>query len=114
MVLAWLINGSLFLFLAWAVVFTLLNKRRSRSLRNTRQLLISRMSGLVISTMLLGIQAILQPQVRYRIAEEQKEEASKDEDGKEPPGGKLFHRQLKKIREGEIPDHPTVKLDSKS
>lgn len=110
MLFACLINAFLFLFIAWTAVYMLLYKRRRRLQRNTRQLLISPISGLVMSTMLLGIQAILQPEVRYRITEERKEVAFEDENGKEPPGGKLFHHQLQRIREGEFSENLTVKL----
>ena len=112
MVFACLVNGFVVLFVAWAAAYMLLHRRRRRSQRG-RNLLISPMSGLVISAMLLRIQAILQPEVRYRIAEEQKEVAPEDENGKEPPGGKLFHHQLQKIRKGEGPKNLTVKLTSK-
>lgn len=111
MFLAWLINGFLVLFVAWAVAYMLLHKHRRRSKQTTRHLLISPMSGLVMSAMLLGVQVILQPQVRYRITERHEEVASEDDDGKEPHGGKLFHRQLKNIREGESPNNLTVKMN---
>lgn len=111
MLFACVINGFMFLFVAWAAAYMLAYKRRRRLQRNTRQLLISPMSGLVMSTMLLGIQAILQPQVRYQITEQQREVTPEGENGKEPPGGKLLHEQLQRIRDGETAGILTVKLD---
>ena len=58
--------------------------------------------------MFLGFQAIVQPEVRHRIVEEQKEEST---DGDEPPGGRLFHQQLRQIRDGEEPEELTVRID---
>lgn len=113
MFLACLVNGFVVLFVAWAAAYMLLHKRRRKSQGTRRNLLISPMSGLVMGAMLLSIQAILQPQVRHVITEEQKEVAPEDEDGQEPPGGQLFHHQLQKIRKGESPKNLTVKVPPK-
>jgi hypothetical protein len=110
MVLAWVINGFCALLLGWAAMYMLRRSRVRRKARQvTRELLVSPMSGLVMIGMLLGFQAIVQPQVRHRITEEQKEEAFEDEG--EPTGGMLFHLQLRQIRKGEEVGNLTVKLD---
>jgi hypothetical protein len=54
-----------------------------------------------MGAMMLGMQAIVQPQVRHVIAEQQKEDAPDDDSGEPPPGGRLFHQQLRRIRRGE-------------
>ncbi len=115
MVLARLVNGF-FGFFALLVIsaaaYMLCHRRRDRKARETgRELVISPMSGLVMGAMLLGFQSIVQPQVRHRIAEEQKEEAFEDENGHEPPGGMLLHLQLRQIRKGEDPGDLTVHVD---
>jgi uncharacterized membrane protein YGL010W len=111
MVLAWLVNGFFALLVAWAAAYMLFQGRRGRKVRRTtRELVISPMSGLVMGAMLLGFQAIVQPEVWHRVAEEQKEEALEDESDNEPSGGMLFHRQLRQIRKGEDIEHLTVRV----
>ena len=112
MVLACLVNifAALLLVCAAAYMLRLISTRR-KARQATRELVISPMSGLVMGAMLLGFQAIVQPQVRYRMTEEQKEEALEDEGGHEPPGGMHFHLQLQQIRKGEHVGDLTVKVD---
>ena len=83
---------------------------RRKAQRTTRELLVSPMSGLVAGAMLLGFQSLVQPEVRHRIVVEQKEEALEDADGNPPPGGRLFHEQLRKIRRGEDIDGLTIQI----
>jgi hypothetical protein len=113
MVLACLVNIFAALLLVGAVAYLLrLISTRRKAGEATCELVISPTSGLVIGAMLLGFQAIVQPQVRYRMTEEQKEEAFEDGGGDEPPGGRLFHRQLRQIRKGENIGVLTVKAES--
>lgn len=109
MVLAWVANCFVVLFIVWAAVHMLLERRRGRKSR--RELVISPMSGLVMGAMLLGLQAIVQPQARHAIIEEQKEEGLENEGGEEPPGGRLFHLQLQQIRRGEDVEALTARVD---
>ena len=112
MVLAWLVNGLFALLVISAAAYVLCHRRRGRKAREaTRELVISPMSGLVMSAILLGLQSIVQPQVRHRIAEEHKEDAFEDEYGHEPPGGTLLYLQLRQIRKGEDPGDLTVHID---
>ena len=112
MVLACLVNILLALLLVCAAAYMLRRLHPRRKARQARrELVISPMSGLVMGAMLLGFQAIVQPQVRYRISEEQKKEAFEDEGGHEPAGGMLFHLQLQQIRKGENVGDLTVKVD---
>jgi hypothetical protein len=112
MVLAWLINGFLALFVISAAAHMFRQGRRDRKARRTtRELRISPMSGLVMGAMLLGFQAIVHPQVRNMIVEEQREEAFKDE-GENEPIDMLFRRDLRRIRKGEDIDHLTVRAGS--
>lgn len=99
MVLAWVANGFVVLFIVWAAAHMLLERRRSRKSR--RELVISPLSGLAMGAILLGLRAIVQPQARHAIVEEQKEAAFEDEGGDEPPGGRLYHLQLQRIQRGE-------------
>ena len=111
MVLAWLINGFLALFVISALGYMFRQGRRDRKARRTtRELRISPMSGLVMGAMLLGFQAIVHPQVRNMIVEEQKEEAFKDE-GDNEPIALLFRHHLRQIRKGQDIDHLTVRVD---
>ena len=111
MVLAWLVNGFLALFVIWAAASMLRQSWGRKARRKTRELVVSPTSGLFIGAILLGFQAIVQPQVRHLIAEEQKEEDVRDESGHKPPGGMLFHLQLRQIRKGEDPGDLTVQID---
>jgi hypothetical protein len=109
MVLAWMVNAFVTFFIVWAAAHMLLKQRRGRKSR--RELVISPMSGLAMGAMLLGLQAIVQPQARHAIIEEQKEEAFDDEGGGEPPGGRAYYLQLQRIRRGEDVRDLTVKVD---
>lgn len=87
---------STFAFVIHACLWMLRQKRR----RRTRDLVISPLSGLTMGAVFLGFQAILNPDTQYVIAEQLKEHADEDESGAEPPGGRLFHEQLRQIRAG--------------
>ncbi|MGC2636826.1 MAG: hypothetical protein WA294_06585 [Acidobacteriaceae bacterium] len=110
MVFAWMVNACAIGFLlggGWWMV----RQRRRRLRRPAKDLVISPMAGLAMGAMLLGVQAILQPQVRHVIAEEQEERSVDDANGEEPPGGRLFHEQLRRIRHGDDVACVTVRLD---
>lgn len=111
MVLAWLVNGFFVLLVISAAAYMVHQRRSQRARKATRELVLSPLSGLVLGAVLLGLQAIVQPQVRHMIAEEQKEQALEDENGLEPPGGAFFHRQLRQIRRGEDTSDLTVQVD---
>lgn len=83
--------------------------RRKRRLP-TRDLVISPLSGLAMGALFLGFQAILNPDTQYVIAEQLKEHADEDESGAEPPGGRLFHEQLRQICAGADVDVLTVRI----
>lgn len=69
------------------------------------------MSGVVLGAMLLGFQQFYQPQVRHLLAEEEREDALADDDeGDEPPGGRLLHEQLRQIRAGREVESLTVQI----
>jgi len=73
---------------------------RQRRRRLARDLVISPRSGLAMGALFLGLQAILNPDTEYVIAEQIKERADEDESGAEPLGGRFFHQQLRRIRRG--------------
>ena len=85
------------MFVVHACVWMVRQRRRRRC---ARELVVSPLSGLAMGAVLLGFQAILNPDTLYVITEEIKEHADEDESGAEPPGGWLFHRQLRQIRRG--------------
>ena len=105
MMAAWVVNGCMALFIVWGCVSML---RRGR--RKSGGLVISPMAGLALGAMLTGLQAIVHPQVRHLIAEQQEEKSVEDE-GSEPLGGREFHAQLKRIRSGKMVDGVTVRVD---
>jgi hypothetical protein len=99
--------------LALGTVYALGHRhQRRKAQRTTRELVISPLSGLVLGAMLSGFQAIVQPESRHRIVQEQKEENLDDPTGHEPPGGRLFAQQLKRIRQGEEVEELNVRLNS--
>ncbi len=106
MFLAWMANGCVAMFVLWVCVY-LLRQRRKKARRRTGELVVSSMAGLAMGAMLLGLQEIVQPQVRHMIVEEQKETSVDDENG-EPLGGRLFHEQLRRIRSGDVVEELTV------
>ena len=83
-------------FVVQACVWMWRQKRR----RPTRDLVISPRSGLAMGALFLGLQAILNPDTQFVIAERIKEHVDEDESGAEPLGGRLFHEQLRQIRRG--------------
>ena len=109
MFLAILVNGCVFVSLIWAAVRMMRQRRESR--RHPRDLIISTRAGLAMGAMMLGMQAIVQPQVRHAIVEQQKEDAPDDDSGEPPPGGRLFHQQLRRIRSGEEVDALILRVD---
>jgi len=88
-----------------AATFHILRRRTAKQGR--RALAISRMSGLVIGAMLISFQAIVQPEARGRIVEQQKE----DDTGAGLPGSEVFRRQLGQIQKGEDVETLTVQRD---
>jgi hypothetical protein len=112
MVLACILTGFLAFIVALAAVNTLRARGRvRRARRTTRELIISPLSGLVLGAVLIGFQAILQPENRHRVVEEQKEESPDDQSGDEPPGGRLFVQQLQQIRKGAEVKELVVRLN---
>lgn len=105
MFFAVVINGAIVLALVWAVV----HMRRQRQQKQHRELMISRLSGLALGSMVLGFQAIVQPQVQHMIVEEQQEDSVDDENG-QPLGGRAFYDQLRRIRSGEEVEELTVRV----
>jgi hypothetical protein len=86
-------------------------RRRRIAREHPHDLVISTRAGLALGAMFLGFQQIVQPQVRHVIAEQEKEDMDEEGNGEEePPGGRLFHQQLRKIRRGEEVDELTVKI----
>lgn len=112
MVVAWIVNGCALLFVVWAFAWLRRRRRVRKAEEESRELVISPMAGLVLGAMFLGFQAFYQPQIRHMIAEEQKEESLEDESGGEPPGGRAFQEQLRRIRAGEDVGALTLQVDS--
>lgn len=111
MVFAIFVYLGVVVFLIWAVAQMARQRRIRRD--HPRDLVLSSRAGLAPGAMFLGFQEIVQPQVRHVIAEEQKEDRDDDANGEdEPPGGRLFHQQLRKIRNGEEVEEPTVKVSA--
>lgn len=101
MVLARILIGFLAFALVLIATYALSTRRqKQRAQRNPRELVISSMSGLALGAMFAGFQAILQPETRHRIVEEQREESFQDQSGIEPEGGWLLVQQLQQIRKG--------------
>lgn len=108
MLLVWIANAGVVLFVVGACRHLLRQRRRRREWRG--ELLVSPRANLVVSSMLMEFQAFYQPQVRHVLVELQKEESEDDENGEGPPGGRLFHRQLRRIRNGEEVEELTVEI----
>jgi hypothetical protein len=88
-------------------------RRRRIAREHPHDLVISTRAGLAIGAMFLGFQQIIQPEVRHVIAEQEKEDMDEEGNGEEePPGGRLFHQQLRRIRRGEEVEELTVRLNS--
>ena len=85
--------------------------RRRRAQRCTRELIVSPLSGLVLGAMFAGFESIVQPESRHRVVEEQKEDNLDDQRSPEPPGGRLFHQQLRRIRQGREVEGLLVRSD---
>lgn len=77
-------------------------RRRRIAREHPHDLVISTRAGVALGAMFLGFQQIVQPEVRHVIAEQEKEDMDEDGNGEdEPPGGRSFHQQLRRIRRGE-------------
>lgn len=101
------LSGFFILCLALGVFYFRRHKRRGMPARNKRELAVSRMSGLAMGAMLLGLQAVVSPESRPAIVEHQRE----DETENKLRGGSVLRRQLRQIRKGEDSDALTVRLD---
>lgn len=110
MFLAWIANAGVLIFLVWSCAY-LVRQRRSKARRQTRELMVSPLAGIALGAMLLGFQAVVQPDVRHMIVEMQKEDQVDDENGDGLLGGRLFHDQLRRIRNGEEVEELTVRID---
>jgi hypothetical protein len=87
-------------------------RRRRIAREHPRDLVISSRAGLALGAMFLGFQQIVQPEVRHVIAELEKEDMDDEGNGEEePPGGRHFHQQLRRIRRGEEVEELIVRLD---
>lgn len=96
-----------------AVASTLSKRsRRRRTQRSTRELIVSPLSGVVLGAMFAGFQAIVQPESRHRVVEEQKEDNLDDQSSPEPLGGRFLHQQLRQIRQGKEVEELVVRSDS--
>lgn len=111
MIFAWILDLGVVLFVVWAARSIVRQRRKREAQRNSQHLVISPLSGLAIGTMMLELQAIYQPQVRHTMVEMQKEDSVDDESGEEPPGGRVFQGQLRRIRNGAVVDELTVRTD---
>ncbi len=107
MVLVLSFSGFFILCLALGVFYFRRHKWRGTAAQNKRELVVSRMAGLTMGAMLLGLQAVVSPESRPAIVERQRE----DETENELPGGSVLRRQLRQIRKGEDIDALTVRLD---
>jgi hypothetical protein len=88
-------------------------RRRRIRREHPHDLVVSTRAGLAVGAMFLGFQEIIQPQVRHMIVEMENEDMDEEGNGEEePPGGRLFHQQLRRIRRGEEVGELTVRLDS--
>ena len=110
LVFAWVANG-LALLLVVAAYRHLFRERRRRAQKGRHELMVSRMAGLAMGAMLLGLQAIVQPEARHMLVEEQKEKSVDGQDGAVPLGGRMFHEQLRRVRNGEEVEGVTVRMD---
>jgi hypothetical protein len=110
MVFVWVVNVCVLGGVVWAGV-QLARARKRRRQNGRRELVISSLSGLAMGAMLLGLQAIVQPEARHAIVEEQKEESVDDENG-EPLGGRLLYEQLLRVRRGEEVEVLTLMMQS--
>lgn len=108
MVFTLVVNACMAVFVAWAAARIVRQRKRKKT--RPRELVVSSLSGVALGAMLLGFQEIVQPQVRHMIVEEMREEAVIDENG-EPPGGRVFHEQVRRIRAGEPVDDVTVRME---
>ena len=106
-----IVAKGLALLLVVAACRHFVRERRRRAQKNRGELMVSRMAGLAMGAMLLGVQAILQPEARHMLVEEQKEDSVDDEEAGEPLGGRAFHDQLRRVRHGEEVEELTVRLD---
>jgi hypothetical protein len=98
--------------LALAGVYVLGKRsRRRKAPGNNRGLTVSPLAGLVLGAMFSGFQAILQPESRHKVTEEQKEDDFGGDGGLEPPGGRRFHQQLRNIRQGAEVEELVVRTD---
>jgi hypothetical protein len=87
-------------------------RRRRIAREHPHDLVISTRAGLALGAMFLGFQEIVQPQVRHVIAEQEREDLDEEDNGvEEPPGGRLFHQQLRRIRHGEEVEELTVRIN---
>jgi hypothetical protein len=87
---------------------------RHKAERSSRELAVSPLSGLVLGAMLTGFQAILQPESRPPITEEQREEGLDRQSDCEPPDGWLLAEQLRQVRRGNDVEKLTVRASSSS
>lgn len=111
MLFAILVHLGILVSLVSAVRVMLRRRRIARE--HPHDLVVSTRAGLALGAMFLGFQQIVQPEVRHVIAEREKEDMDEEGNGEEePPGGRLFHQQLRKIRRGEEVSELTVRISA--
>jgi hypothetical protein len=90
-------------FALFVSILLLLGTLAMKALRKGRRgaLRVSHLSGLLIASALLGFQNIVHPHVRHEIVLEMKEHDDSGDD-RAPCGGPCFHRQLRRLRHGEL------------
>ena len=100
-------------FFVLLTAFAAIRMARARSRRHkpqpgSRELAVSPLSGLVLGALLTGFQAVLQPESRPPITEEQKEEGFDTQSDCVPPGSRQFAEQLRQVRRGNSIESLTV------
>ena len=104
----WFVCSSALAFACWSYQQACNNRRRQ-----SRELVVSRIAGFAIGSMLLGCQSIVHPRVKHAVVEEQEEDRLDSADSEEPPGGHEFHAGLRRIRAGHDVDDLRVRIEPK-
>ncbi|HEX3662697.1 MAG TPA: hypothetical protein VHU89_14775 [Acidobacteriaceae bacterium] len=110
LIVALFLNACALCFVVGAVC-SMLHGRTTRATKKGGELAVSSMAGLTLGAMFLGLKAIVQPEARHAIVEIVEEKSLEDGSGGEPPGGRVFHEELRRIRCGEAVEGVTVRVD---
>ena len=111
MVVSWLFHGCLALLVIFAAALLLRYCRGRRVRKAKRELRVSRLSGIALGAVLLGLQAIVQPESRHNITEQQKEQDTEDGNDVEVRGDAVLRQQLRGIRDGQDESRLRVQSD---